>query len=263
MDKFELLFKFNIFFLNVVLIFFRLKRYTFNLKTKRELKKNKFLYQIERKKRCYILGLGPSLIKENLESLNGDIIVVNRFYKIKEANKINVKYYVITDNEFYIGNAFNELKEAITFFPKAVFIFNNKYKEIIKKEYGEQSRFYFIENCNSVLPDKRKLRVEKPLPISLNCVCTALFIALALQYPEIILLGCDFNSFAKSEMAHCYDEKNKKRIWKLYYELFCYSFVSKVHDKINEYALYNNLKIINKTPMSLLDSYPKIGDKIC
>ena len=49
-------------------------------------------------KRCFILATGPSLIKEDVERLNGEItIAVNSFYKLFDSSTFRPSYYMVLD----------------------------------------------------------------------------------------------------------------------------------------------------------------------
>ena len=90
-----------------------------------------------------------------------------------------------------------------------------------------------------------------------NIVCCAIGFALGLGYKRIILLGCDFNSFATQKVEHCYSEsKDKPKLRPLSMELFCYSFEAEMHNRLSVYADNHKIEILNGTPNSLIDSYP-------
>ena len=99
------------------------------------------------------------------------------------------------------------------------------------------------------------------MPAFGNVACTAIACAMALGYKKIVLLGCDFNSFASRSNNHCYTDKNIDRLHKMSYELFCYSFNADMHDELQFYAMEHDIEIINSTKGSLIDAYPYVIDE--
>lgn len=99
------------------------------------------------------------------------------------------------------------------------------------------------------------------MPAFGNVACTGIACALALGYKKIVLLGCDFNSFASTTRNHCYTEKSTKRLYKMSYELYCYSLVAEMHDQLAMYAEEHDVEIVNASKGSLIDAYPTIVEE--
>jgi hypothetical protein len=122
-------------------------------------------------------------------------------------------------------------------------------------KYATNNIFY-TPCCKGIFSENRKLQIDQILPAFGNVVCTAIGIAMAMKYNKIVLLGCDFNSFAQATPAHCYKDKNTLRQIPLDYELFCYSFNANIHMELAKYASKHGISIINSTKGSLIDAYP-------
>jgi len=253
MGKFDLLFRMNILLINFgskLLGFIR----SFNLCNRRLLKKN--ISITKNNKKCSILGLGPSLNKLDFSLIeDSDIICVNRFSIFAEEKKINVvpKIYILLDNYFF-NEGLALTKNFIKKYSETQFILNLKFKNKIK----DCENVYFVGTNNSIIKKRDKLSLLKNLHFGNNVLHSALEIAFALNYEEVQLFGCDFNSFCKYRQVHCYnDELAKSQNIKHYDELFNYSFSHFVHTKLNEYATYNGIKVINYSEGSILDAYTR------
>jgi hypothetical protein len=75
-------------------------------------------------------------------------------------------------------------------------------------------------------------------------------------FTEIVLLGCDFNSFASRQENHFYDiKKNINREASLWRDLLGHAIVCFQHEYLRNYASERNINILNSTDNSLLDIY--------
>ena len=105
----------------------------------------------------------------------------------------------------------------------------------------------------------KEIDITKVMPAFGNVICAAIAFAIGVGYKKIVLLGCDFNSFAFPHEIHCYDggkdNKAARRI-PLDFELFCYSFDATVHLQLAKYANLLGVEIVNSTKGSLIDAYP-------
>ena len=122
----------------------------------------------------------------------------------------------------------------------------------------------FLAMYNGYYIDPKKFELTKVMPAFGNVVCAAIAFAIGAGYKKIVLLGCDFNSFAFPHEVHCYDggkENKAVRRISLGYELFCYCFDAFVHVQLAEYARTLGVEIINSTKGSLIDAYPMNVDE--
>lgn len=258
MEKYDVLFSLNKLIFNVYGKVLNIRRYPLLRQDKKLLKKNKELKKIKKSKHCFIIGLGPSLKNVDFKKLDGDIIVTNRFFKVEGTEHINPILYVFSDNDFFNGKCDNDLNLAIKKYPNTQFILNGQYSDSIRKRFPKNDNFFYFYSWNGFLKGKKdKIDCCKVLPMSNNVVCTAIYAALYMQYDEIVLLGCDFNSFASTKAVHAYKENDDKRLWTMSSELFQYSFAADLHTQLNIYANLNNQKIINATNGSLIDAYER------
>lgn len=223
-------------------------------------KRNAALIKNKMSTKCYVCGLGPSLVNEDLSLIDGDLIVLNRYYIY--ANQFKVKkeplFYCVTDSYFFEDpNGFIELKKMLNYFPSTSFILNGRFRKKIEKEIGKLTNVYYIHMWGRNIKKNSVIDFTKTVPIGMNVVCTAITLAIYLKYDTINLLGCDFNSFAKVKSEHCYKKDDNQRQISLSMELFCYSFVADQHYSLDKCAKENGIKIYNKTKGSLIDAYER------
>lgn len=255
MGKFELLFRLNKKALDFAGFFISIKRVPHSLMTRKYRKFNNEIMNYRNGDTCYVIGLGPSLKDVDFNKICGDTFVVNSFFKVEGCEKINPTYYCIMDNEEYINPDSKILKYAAEKFPQATFLLNGKYvKEAENILNNSGVKRYYINNWKGHYTKKKNIDLCKNVPAAYNIVAFSILSAIYAGYKKIILLGCDFNSFASRKELHCYEEDENKKM-SLAFELFCYSLAADVHNEINYYAKAHNVEIINATYNSLIDSY--------
>lgn len=224
-----------------------------------ELKKNEELIRKKKSDVCYVCGLGPSLEKVNFGALQGDTIVVNNFFEFanqKALKDFSPTYYLLLDAGYLLSSHIGNFKKAIISYPNTNYILNsrlllNKNVSLSKKNY------YFISVYKGAFSKKRTLNLSKVMPAMGNVINTAICIAMGMGYKKIILLGCDFNSFASQKSIHCYKEDDDVRRISLAFELFNYAFDAYTHYEIKDYSDLNHIEIVNATPGSLIDAYKR------
>lgn len=233
-------------------------------KTLKLLKPNKALINNRKYDTIYICGLGPSLADVDLDKLDdakADTLVVNYFIKMSEKTKLRPTYYMMADAGFVSPKHRPALEKAVKIYPNSKFIWNSSFPKLDPTIMDYSCEKYFLAMYKGYYIEPQKFDITKITPAFGNCICAAIAFAIGVGYKKIILLGCDFNSFAFPHEVHCYDggrnNKSARRI-SLDFELFCYSFDATVHLKLAEYARQQKIEIKNATRGSLIDAYEKI-----
>ena len=254
MDIYKRKFKFDLELENIfgylrTIQYFIFEHYKFNV-----VKKNKDL--IERKKAdvCYICGLGPSLNDIDLMKIQGDTIVVNRFYKVGEMYPDFVPtYYLMYDAAFGEERHRDELTQALNTYSSkgTLFLFNSQLAKLNLSQEG----LYYLSAFKGRFKGQN-YRIDKVTPAFANVIGTAIATAMGMGYKKIVLLGCDFNSFATLMTSHAYDENSRRKRIEEWYELYRYSLVAYGHTVLSKYAQKHNIDIVNSTKGSLIDAYP-------
>ena len=152
--------------------------------------------------------------------------------------------------------AFNK---AMDMYKDTTFVWNSSFLKINPKVANYNCKKLFIAMYNGYYISPKKIDITTVMPAFGNVICAAIAFAIGVGYKKIVLLGCDFNSFAFPHEIHCYDggkENKAARRISLDYELFCYSFDATVHVQLAEYAKSVGVEIRNSTKGSLIDAYP-------
>lgn len=253
----KFLFYFDMFILHVTGYLKCLIYFLCDFKMMSKVRKNVKLFEKKKSDICYVCALGPSLKDVELSKIEGDTIVVNRFHKMSDRYPGFVPtYYVLADAAFG-DRCKNEMDEALEKYSKlgTNFIVNSKFHKLgLEKDW---------ENIFYVSPFKgefygQEYRLDRVMPAFSNVVGVAIGTAMGMGYKKIILLGCDFNSFASPVSNHCYAEADNTRQIKLWYELYRYSIVAWGHEKLAKYARKHGIEIVNSTKGSLIDAYPQM-----
>lgn len=254
MDKLEILFNLNNRMFDYSNKALRVVRIPKEIESLEVRKNNIKLKKYKKSDTCYVIGLGPSLKYVNLDMLDGDIVTVNRYYKFDSEKRRKPTYYCVLDKAFFGRNAAKELKTAVYQYPGSCFVLNGLYKPWCDKELSHKHLFYSYM-WNGAFTHKKKVDFTKVLPIANNVVNVAIMLAIYCEYKEIYLLGCDFNSFASPVSNHCYKDERSERLWKLDFELYCYSLIANSHSELKRYADGKGIAIKNITKGSLIDAY--------
>lgn len=258
MDKYRALFNMNINMIDFIGKLFMTKRAFFLFKNRKFLRKNKELLEKKSHDVCYILGNGPSLKNIDFSNLHGDTIVTNMFHKSENLFDFDPKFYLMIDEQFYIGEIKKEIQKVSKKFPNTTLLLNGLYKDYVDELLPKEKDRYYLYAWNGAMRRKKVIDCSKVLPAINNVVNIAICIALYMNYSEIILLGCDFSSFASMKKVHFYKEEEDTRNMTLAYELFNYSLVAEAHLELDLYAKDRGIKILNATKGSLIDAYERI-----
>lgn len=264
MDKFGLLLTFNINVLNALsLSISALRKLRYSTAS---IKRNNEMAKYKKNDTLYVLGLGPSLKKVDIAKLDGDIICSNRFYKFQGAQNCIPQFYCLMDDEYFAGKAIDDFLAAYKLYPNTQFLLNGKYKCEIESLIGKQNNIFYIYGWSGLIRTNSTLDFTKNLPLALNVVCRMIEAGIYMNYRSIVLLGCDFNSFAMLKDKHCYNDNEDNVQWRLSYELFCYAFAAKEHEILEIIAQNKGIDILNATEGSLIDAYRRINinkERIC
>ncbi len=241
-------------------VFKRLVNFFFHHETYTCIKRNKsLLNRVSGEKAAYILALGPSLKKVDIDKIDGDTMVVNRFYKVGMQHPDFVPtYYIMVDYQFGEEKNRQDFKAALDMYlPRGtIFLLNSKLSKNPVLEGYPLDNIYFLSNFSGDVHCNGKYGLDKIMPAFQNVVGSAILALSLLGYKRINLLGCDFNSFASTERIHCYKDAPTERPLKKSWELYAYSIVAGQYDKLQQYAEKNKFIIVNGTKGSLIDSFP-------
>lgn len=248
-----------------------------------ELKKNKEFRGYLKGKRCFVLGNGPSLNRQDLSSLADEfVITVNlcSWNKQFPLLKTNVHFWadmnffdenIIEDNENFIGamkNVNNGKNRPICFYPIEGKNFVEKYhlNEILNIKYFYANKS-FCEGYSS------EIDFCEGIPGFSTVVDYGIILAIYMQASEIYLLGCDGTgaiSYIKTlrgelEKEHAYNvtEVESRRMKRMFSksnneEFFnSLSLIFKQYRILNEYCKLRGIKLVNCTDGGILSELPR------
>lgn len=236
--------------------------------------------------RIVIMANGPSLadtIREHRKLLTDNITMAVNFAALApEFSELRPRYYVLADPHFFSGkNEPNLLtlqkKLRDTDWPMTLLVpckFASKAKEL----YGDKVRIHTFNAIGAEGYDAlchflfdRKMAMPRPR----NVLIPSIMLAIALGYTEIIITGAD-HSWMKtisvtdenevvSVQPHFYkdDEHEQSRVrheyrgYRLHQIVESFAVAFKSYIDIQNYAASRGVNIINATPESFIDAFPR------
>ncbi|NDV96118.1 hypothetical protein D0T84_14525 [Dysgonomonas sp. 521] len=242
-----------------------------------------------------VLANGPSLkdvipnILINEEFKNVDFVVLNFFAFDDIFFKIKPKYYCLADPMFFHEN--HRIKDVRKLFSilenkvnwnLSIFIPSPFYNKFVSFSQLKNTNINIIKVNNLVyrgFPSLRNFFYKKGAAIpSINTVLIlALYVSIQMGSKSIRLYGADHDLFKHVSVndnnqlcsidSHFYDEKltplkplrrnRDDKIWKISDFLESMYLMFKSHDQLASFAIYSNIKIINCTKGSMIDSYER------
>jgi len=213
--------------------------------------------------RCFILGNGPSLKGVDLTFLKDKYtFVCNFFTRTEQFGQFNPSFYVLMDTIWFTDqNHISYMKTIISKCPNSSFFVKGYGKHIFDNSYMDISNIYFTYNNLCPIDDRLKFDYSSITHAGFNIIPECIGLACFMGFKEIILLGCDFNSFATVKPLHSYNhtpEEEKRLTVPLGYELKRFMLACYAHYAINQFAQKHGIKILNATEGSLLDAYQRV-----
>lgn len=235
----------------------------------------------------YIMGNGPSLrtnLDNNLELLKrSDTLAVNFAANTPEFSIVRPKYYVLADPHFFRNvsdknvAALSESLKAVDW-PMTLFV-PAKSRRSAARMIGNP--MVSVEGFNFLAAEGWKwleqliFRLRLGMPRPRNVLIPSIMIGIWLGYKKIYILGAD-HSWLKtldvdsdnrvvSVQPHFYKEDSHEveRINRTYLDLKLHQVLESMtiafasYHKINAYASRCGITIINATPGSFIDAFPR------
>jgi len=215
-------------------------------------------------RRCFVIGNGPSLNKQDLSPLANEItIVMNEFYMHPILQEWQPTFWCLADPPDNYSSQMTKIKEGMTRAnPKAFFLPISMKKFNDQHQIFPQEKTYFLKTKG--MPTKTdKLDLTKIIPGSYNTDHMATMLALALGCSPIYLLGLDYDKLChRSKFPHFYDSDSPEK----QDDLSKYPYLHRIEFALNKYRAHDVLRdiglkhgqiIFNATPGSFLDVYPE------
>jgi hypothetical protein len=240
--------------------------------------------------KCIVLGNGPSLIgtmENNLDCLkNYDLIAVNFFATSPEYVKYRPNKYVLCDPAFWSDSLSEELSPKVSQFYMTIAKVTEWPLELYLPYQAKKCdaiKEIFVNNTLVAIKYYNKTKFEGwgqnnvyqkqwGMPRAQNVLVAALMLAIYSGYGSIFLVGAD-NDWMHNLWV---DEKNNLRLNDIHFydnneaiknalfltgrmtdQLCSYYFTFNSYQIVNSFALISNSRIINTSPRSFIDIFPK------
>jgi len=181
----------------LIILFLKIKAFNF-LKSKKIISKNSELKNIHLGERCFIIGNGPSINKQDIKLLKNEFtFVVNEFHFHKDFKIIRPTYYCIIDEYYFKEENIRTLRaieNAVINSPDTTFFFPAFFKGFIEKnKLFKNNRKYYLAFKGSILKTYPSvfLDISKPISGGNFVAFTCLFIAKYMGFKKIYLIGFD------------------------------------------------------------------------
>lgn len=252
---------------------------------------NKKLKNLYYGKRCFIVGNGPSLNKNDLSKISDEIVfTVNSIVSNKNIyDKVNTDYHVFIDPLYFQMRLDNsdhkeriEVLKSINYEKKKPLCITAYEGKNALKVYGLNNQLelrYLYQH--KIFIDSKSIKIDmcRNFPISQNVIQAAIFSAIYMGFKEIYLIGCDMTSifvsfecnsegkreikndfhaytYSKAEMKlmqeNCDQQDNE-------YILYDYARTFTIFKQIKRYSERNGIKILNATEGGGLDVFKRIN----
>lgn len=239
------------------------------------LKRNEKLRDLFKGKRCFVIGNGPSIKRQDLSLLKHEIkIVCNYFFNHEILKEWQPTIYCAGDPATshsipayidYYQNIFRKIDPLFYIFHWTVLeqISNNDEIKITSAQRDKMLGFV----SDSVLyevSDRSQIDFTKTIPTIRHTPMLSIMVAMYMGCNPIILIGCDhdyaYKYFqGKYEVEHFYPESNPQIIQRTYLQVFEDMFKTYAcYRKLNQIALNKGISILDATDGGFLDTFKKV-----
>jgi len=239
-------------------------RLKYFLRSSEALKLNQGFKDIHQNQRAFIILNGPSLNKQHILGLQGEVIFfVNRAVKHKDYAALKPAYHVFVDGKMATGEwPLTFLDEAAALNPTVTFILNADWYALERFQPCKQKYKILWINSNLFFTPFFKSTVDltKPMP-GAAVFGSALMAAIYMGFREIYFTGFDGNGLCYeilNESSHFYgvnDENSKKTMDDYIRDLTMMSRNLQVLKYISEYCTKKGINVINLTEGGIINMF--------
>jgi hypothetical protein len=236
--------------------------------------KNEELRDCHRGRRCFVIGNGPSLAKQDLTPLGGEItLVMNAFWKHPILDRWQPTYFCFADQIWHDGSeavkkCFDSVRERAY---GARYFFPVEGKQVLEKEGllpVESTSFFAFQSQPLGLSVADTFDFTRPLPFPFSASQLAIMAAMFMGCTPIYLMGLDHDWLAhRGQDTHFYSgrsiENHKTATGALNYsyesEIESMGKLWRGYRKLNEFAAGHGIKIFNATAGGFLDVFERVS----
>lgn len=206
----------------------------------------------------YVCANGPSLKKVNLDSLAGDTIVINDFFRIAGQFSKKPTFYLLLDNEYAWDSMKERMDGVMNCHPDIPHIIAADIIGPVGERYRNSKTNLFVYDAfGKTFNHKLNIDFTKQTYTVWNVVTKCIQLGIYLGYKEIKLLGFDYSLFASRIERHVYDKEGENHVLNVNLRdmLYRYVFTTHILYEFETYAREHGITIINMTSASLLDAF--------
>ena len=247
-------------------------------------KKNKELHQAAKRDRCFLLGMGPSIRRQNLKLLRNEVVYTCSFVSLlPEYGDIQPEFYTsaaLVGDEFkdtrYIMEVLRFYEETISSPTLILDCWDRPYIQEAERFKGK--KVYYMLQDGQWSDSRRKIyRLDKNSPGVQTGSIMMLKVAMAMGYKKIYLLGME-NDLVRKTYDHAYDlntaMKQRGFSWlgdRMIESIndvkdapnrsilrMCLHMYEQYHH-LHEIARHNGIEIYNATLGGSLDEFPRVS----
>jgi hypothetical protein len=234
--------------------------------------------------RCFVIGNGPSLQRQNLGELRGEIVFVCNFFNLHpQFQEVSPRYYCIADPNGFFPGTYNEHLEIdrsswyadiCAKLPEVEFLVPVEAISPIEgnKWFAGHSTWYVASRGASTHLGFAESDLSRPIAFGMGTIAAiAIPAAIYMGFSKIYLLGCDCNWWTEhlaredfdAEYKHFYDKNpflpREANLGDqgLEEEIQSLSNHFKSLRLLKEHAVSVGVEIINATEGGILDVFPR------
>lgn len=234
------------------------------------LSRNAKFHSLYAGKRCFVIGNGPSLAKQDLVPLVNEIsIVMNRFNRHPLVQRLKPTIFCMGDPGVNV-KSIGGLAPFVDKVNASAYFFRTDMKEIVDREgLLDPEKVYYIkmaESLSSGWPHKKHgIDLTRSVPPVQNTSLMAIILALYMGCSPIYLLGMDHDWLGQHSLdSHFYPDSDMHLSsayavhWSQYRVLMEMALIVwKTHEILRDYAAGSGTQIYNATAGGYLDVYPR------
>ncbi len=224
-------------------------------------------------KRCFILACGPSINKQDLKKLEGEFCIsVSNFFVHPDFKTIKPKYHVFAAKDprmshEHFGDWFKDYESHAC--GSEVLVSIADIDSVVKYKGLTKSNVHYYYST-SRLPSQleNNFDLAKPLPLVQTVANLAMYLAINIGIKEIYLVGFDHDMILNIGKSQHFYKEDANELTRAGYEEWVndidlevlggyYKNMWLVYKDLKKYANTSGIKIVNITPNSLLDVFPR------
>lgn len=265
---------------------FKIAEWKKNNKEYSKIIKNNINYKnIHCEERCFIFGNGPSLNNVNFKKFENEyVFTCNQISRREDFKYLKSNYHIWSDSSFFNFDPENENERKILSVMRGVNTSDNRplnFFEITSKKMVDRESLdkeidivYFADCGADFTGISDDIIFDKPTPSFPTVIQYAITLAVYMGFKEIYLLGCDCSIIAntisaiignneKVQYGYKVDKNEFERMHKaksnvsLKKELYNNARLFDYYEMLYNYCQNRNVKLVNLTQGSLLDTIPK------